>query len=410
MKDVLTPFNAALNFRIRFQAPRLLLIAAVAFVRVNAATPSNVSNTGDTDFDEAGALFFACPNPGVAMEPGPLRANEQWQRLWTPHPSPPLPNDIFLSSIEGKRTLEVGGPTPWLGRSFYRAMASIDGVYWSNASVPFLPRPETGSVVGGDVAAPRDALDRVRSECSALDRADVASDEAGAGAPFIVRGTVFGQMHPGDAHDLRPLGVEDASYDLVFASHVLEHLRDPLRALREWDRVLVPGGRIMLVLPWRQGTYDHRRAPATLARLAERFVDAERVRQAGSGLGAVSVPPGGTDDPAARSACAPGSAPVYGAARLGATDVWRVVEDVEQVARDTDAALYLGLPRGSPEATAGTLRDKWLYEPGGMGAVHWHVYDFDLLRDIMQRCLGHRVVLMDLVEPYHQFIVTEKPR
>jgi len=37
--------------------------------------------------------------------------------------------------------------------------------------------------------------------------------------------------------------------DFVFSSHVLEHLDDPERALKEWTRVLAPGGIMVLYLP-----------------------------------------------------------------------------------------------------------------------------------------------------------------
>jgi len=41
----------------------------------------------------------------------------------------------------------------------------------------------------------------------------------------------------------------DGSFDLVVASHVLEHLYDPIAALREYARLLRPGGRISIGVP-----------------------------------------------------------------------------------------------------------------------------------------------------------------
>jgi SAM-dependent methyltransferase len=41
----------------------------------------------------------------------------------------------------------------------------------------------------------------------------------------------------------------DASFDTVVADSVLEHLDDPARALREWSRVLRPGGRLFVWSP-----------------------------------------------------------------------------------------------------------------------------------------------------------------
>ena len=50
-----------------------------------------------------------------------------------------------------------------------------------------------------------------------------------------------------DALDLTK--VPSGRYDAVIASHVLEHIVDPLRALRAWTRVLAPGGLLFVLLP-----------------------------------------------------------------------------------------------------------------------------------------------------------------
>lgn len=61
----------------------------------------------------------------------------------------------------------------------------------------------------------------------------------------------------------------DASYDRILSAHALEHCANPLKALREWYRVLKPNGELILVLPNPQFTFDHRRPVTTLGHLRD---------------------------------------------------------------------------------------------------------------------------------------------
>jgi len=49
--------------------------------------------------------------------------------------------------------------------------------------------------------------------------------------------------------DMRRLPFDDGSYDLVFASHVLEHIPNDRKAMREVLRILVPSGVAILPVP-----------------------------------------------------------------------------------------------------------------------------------------------------------------
>jgi SAM-dependent methyltransferase len=51
----------------------------------------------------------------------------------------------------------------------------------------------------------------------------------------------------GDAQYLT--GVEDNSIDFIVSSHCLEHLVDPYEGLRNWIRVLKPGGHLVVTIP-----------------------------------------------------------------------------------------------------------------------------------------------------------------
>jgi ubiquinone/menaquinone biosynthesis C-methylase UbiE len=44
---------------------------------------------------------------------------------------------------------------------------------------------------------------------------------------------------------------EDNSFDYVYASHVLEHLDDPITAIKNWYRICKPGGHIIMSIPHR---------------------------------------------------------------------------------------------------------------------------------------------------------------
>jgi len=67
--------------------------------------------------------------------------------------------------------------------------------------------------------------------------------------------------------------VKDASYDALLASHVLEHLANPLGALAQWQRVVRPGGHVLLAMPHYEGTFDHNRPVTSIEHMR---ADAER--------------------------------------------------------------------------------------------------------------------------------------
>lgn len=63
----------------------------------------------------------------------------------------------------------------------------------------------------------------------------------------------------------------DGSQDFVIASHILEHLANPLAMLVDVHRVLKPGGLFVLILPDRRVTFDSERSPTSLEHLADEY-------------------------------------------------------------------------------------------------------------------------------------------
>lgn len=65
--------------------------------------------------------------------------------------------------------------------------------------------------------------------------------------------------------------IPDCSLDAVIACHVIEHLANPIAALREFERVLRRQGRLVLVVPDRNLTFDSVRQPTPLAHVLAKF-------------------------------------------------------------------------------------------------------------------------------------------
>lgn len=65
--------------------------------------------------------------------------------------------------------------------------------------------------------------------------------------------------------------VPSLSYDFVLSSHVLEHTANPILALSEWIRLLKDHGLLVLLLPHKEGTFDHRRPVTTMQHLISDF-------------------------------------------------------------------------------------------------------------------------------------------
>jgi ubiquinone/menaquinone biosynthesis C-methylase UbiE len=65
--------------------------------------------------------------------------------------------------------------------------------------------------------------------------------------------------------------VNDSTYDYLFASHCLEHIANPLKALKEWLRITKPDGHIILVLPEKSVCFDHKRQVSSFSTILSQY-------------------------------------------------------------------------------------------------------------------------------------------
>lgn len=105
-------------------------------------------------------------------------------------------------------------------------------------------------------------LDNVNYSASTIWEGEIAEGETFRFDP----GRPAGRQYLSEATDLGV--VREQAYDVVLSSHTLEHVANPLRALREWRRVLRDGdGTLVLVVPHRALIFDHRRPVTALDHL-----------------------------------------------------------------------------------------------------------------------------------------------
>jgi SAM-dependent methyltransferase len=143
---------------------------------------------------------------------------------------------LFQGDVEGKSGLEIGGPSTVFSDAgelpLYRHVASLDNCVFSVETI-WEGRRQEGNTY---VYHPRKEK----------------------GFNFIREAT--------DLHS-----VANERYDFVLSSHNLEHISNPVKALKEWSRVVRPGGAVIIFLPDYRRTFDHRRKPTSVAHMIEDY-------------------------------------------------------------------------------------------------------------------------------------------
>jgi SAM-dependent methyltransferase len=145
--------------------------------------------------------------------------------------------DEFRSRFAGCVGLEVGGPSDVFRREglfpLYPIAARVDSCNFASKTVW-----DDGAIASGDSFP--------------------GHEHGPPGGRFIAEATQL------------TFAASD-SYDFVLSSHMLEHSANPVKALLELKRIVKPDGSLLIVLPHRDATFDHRRPVTTLEHLLEDF-------------------------------------------------------------------------------------------------------------------------------------------
>lgn len=146
-------------------------------------------------------------------------------------------------------------------------------------------------------------------------------------------------------------------YDFVFASHVLEHIVNPLKGLDEVNKVLRPGGYCILVLPFKDNTFDHRRPITEFKELKEHY---DENRNEGDVMDHVT----------------------------------------KELLQQYD------FTRDLPAKDIPTFVERCTHNASNR-ALHVHVFDFDLIGRCLDFC-GFTPIYMQLAEGIHQIVIGKK--
>ena len=152
--------------------------------------------------------------------------------------SPPLPSfQDSKSFFEGKTGLEIGGPSSIFRNTgqfpVYRIAKKIDGCNFS---------PNT-----------------------------IWEGQITQGLTFNFNKTREpGMQYIAEATDLSFVPA-NKKYDFILAFHVIEHIANPIKAIKDWIRILKKENILVLGIPHKENTFDHLREVTSLSHLISDF-------------------------------------------------------------------------------------------------------------------------------------------
>lgn len=138
--------------------------------------------------------------------------------------------ETYYRTFKNKKGLEIGGPSQIFEKNgpipIYNIVKSLDGCNFSKKTI------WEGKIETGNTYKYHDKK---------------------------------GYQYICDSVDLS--AIKSNYYDFILSSHVLEHIANPFKAVSEWLRVLKDNGFLLVILPHKDGTFDHKRPVTSLSHL-----------------------------------------------------------------------------------------------------------------------------------------------
>jgi SAM-dependent methyltransferase len=91
---------------------------------------------------------------------------------------------------------------------------------------------------------------------------------------FAYRNKILGKQFYGDAIDIKSIVHE--KYDFIISCHCLEHIANPVKALKNWTFLLNDKGILLSVLPNKENNFDHNRNYTSFSHIKDDFLNDEK--------------------------------------------------------------------------------------------------------------------------------------
>lgn len=129
---------------------------------------------------------------------------------------------------------------------------------------------------GVEIGGPSSIFPAIYDVCETCDNVDFSSStvwhgEIRGGAEYNYAGKYLGKVIIADATDLS--AIANDYYEFVISSNNLEHIANPIKALKEFVRICKNQGTILIAVPMKDKTFDHNREYTSYAHVMKDYLD-----------------------------------------------------------------------------------------------------------------------------------------